>query len=108
MSAILIMIAIPMALAMMVLVIVTVGGIQNLIVQVINSIMIECTRSYLDTTFGSGGKSNIIKVCVCKIIYQVFGLHRSFQLGFAVLKSHVIRISVMVLVQWGFTSFCIH
>ena len=56
MSAILIMIAIPMALAMMALVIVTVGGIQNLIVQVINSIMIECKRSYLDTTFGSGGK----------------------------------------------------
>ena len=56
MSAILIMIAIPMALAMMALVIVTVGGIQNLIVQVINSIMIECTRSYLDTTFGSEGK----------------------------------------------------
>ena len=108
MSAILIRIAIPMALARMALVIVTVGGIQNLIVQVINSIMIECTRSYLDTTFGSGGKSSIIKVCVCKIIYQVFGLHRSFQLGFAVLKSHVIRISVMVLVQWGFTSFCIH
>ena len=45
MSAILIRIAIPMALAMMALVIVTVGGIQNLIVQVINSIMIECTRS---------------------------------------------------------------
>ena len=45
MFAILIMIAIPMALAMMVLVIVTVHGIQNLIVQVINSIMIECTRS---------------------------------------------------------------
>ena len=44
MSAILIMIAIPMDLAMMALVIVTVGGIQNLIVQVINSIMIECTR----------------------------------------------------------------
>ena len=108
MSAILIMIAIPMALAMMVLVIVTVGGIQNLIVQVINSIMIECTRSYLDTTFGSGGKSRVFQVCVCKIIYQVFGLHRFFQLGFAVLKSHVIRISVMVLVQWGFTSFCIH
>ena len=45
MSAILIMIAISMALAMMALVIVTVHGIQNLIVQVINSIMIECTRS---------------------------------------------------------------
>ena len=73
MSAILIMIAIPMAVAMMALVIVTVGGIQNLIVQVINSIMIECTTSYLDTTFGSGGKSHIPKFVFAKSFSKYLG-----------------------------------
>ena len=61
------MIAIPMALAMMALVIVTVGGIQNLIVQVINSIMIECTT--LTLLLIPGEKGHITQVCVCKIIW---------------------------------------
>ena len=73
MSAILIMIAIPMAVAMMALVIVTVGGIQNLIVQVINSIMIECTTFYLDTAFGSGGKkSHYPSLCLQNYLVSIW------------------------------------
>ena len=88
------MIAIPMALAMMALVIVTVRGIQNRIVQVINSIMIECTRSYLDTTFGTGKKSHYPSLCLQNYLVSIW-VAQILPTMICCLMPHVIRISVM-------------